>query len=137
MWAHTEAMHLRAAAVEAHRRSADGLDRERYDLLLELATDAAYAGRWTQVEEAASEATGLGRALGSPALVGAAASTLSRYCVWIPHDIQVVMEDVVDDLRWALAHAAGRRSGHALPPAAVAGGRALLRRGVAPPSAAR
>jgi DNA-binding SARP family transcriptional activator len=105
VWAHTEAMQLRTAAVEAHRRAADGVDRERYDLLLELATDAAYAGRWTQVEEAASEATGLGRALGSPALVGAAASTLSRYCVWIPHDIDVVMEDVVDDLRWALAHA--------------------------------
>ncbi len=105
VWAHTDAMQLRAAAVEAHRRAADGVDRERYDLLLELATDAAYAGRWTQVEEAASEATELGRALSSPALVGAAASTLSRYCVWIPHDFQVVMEDIVDDLRWGLAHA--------------------------------
>ncbi len=105
VWAHAEAMQLRAGAVEAHRRSADGVDRERYDLLLELATDAAYAGRWTQVEDAASEATSLGRALGSPALVGAAASTLSRYCVWIPHDIEVVMDDVVDDLRWALASA--------------------------------
>ena len=105
VWAHTEAMQLRAAAVEAHRRAADGVDRERYDLLLELATDAAYAGRWTQVEEAASEATALGRALGSPALVGTAASTLSRYCVWIPHDTEVVMEDVVDDLRWGLASA--------------------------------
>jgi DNA-binding SARP family transcriptional activator len=104
-WAHTEAMQLRAAAVEAHRRSADGVDRERYDLLLELATDAAYAGRWDQVEAAASEATALGRALSSPALVGTAASTLSRYCVWVPHDTDVVLEDVVDDLRWALAGA--------------------------------
>ncbi len=104
VWAHTEAMQLRAAAVEAHRRAADGVDKERYDLLLELATDAAFAGRWTQVEDAAVEATALGRALGSPTLVGTAASTLSRYCVWIPHDFGVVMDDVVDDLRWALAH---------------------------------
>lgn len=103
VWAHAEAMQLRAAAVEAHRRAADGVDRERYDLLLELATDAAYAGHWTQVEEAASEATALARTLGSPALVGMAASTLSRYCVWLPHDTEVVLEDVVDDLRWALA----------------------------------
>ena len=78
MWAHAEAMQLRAAAVDAHRRAADGVDRERYDLLLELATDAAYAGRWTQVEDAAIEAITLGRSLGSPALVGEAASTLTR-----------------------------------------------------------
>ena len=104
VWAHAEAMQLRAAAVAAHRRAADGVDRERYDLLLELATDAAYAGRWTQVETAAIEATALGRSLGSPALVGAAASTLTRYCVWIPHDTGVVLEDVIDDLRWALLH---------------------------------
>ena len=63
-------MRLRRGAIAAHGRVADGCDRERYDLLLELATDAAYAGRWTQVEDAASEATSLGRALGSPALVG-------------------------------------------------------------------
>ena len=99
-------MQLRAAAVDAHRRAADGVDRERYDLLLELATDAAYAGRWTQVEAAAIEATALGRALGSAALVGAAASTLTRYCVWVPHEAGVVLEDVIDDLRWALAHTA-------------------------------
>lgn len=105
VWAHTEAMELRRAAVAAHRRAADGVDRERYDLLLELATDAAHAGQWTQVEEAAGEATALGRALGSPALVGRAASTLSRYCVWLPHDMEVVLEDVVDDLRWALLRA--------------------------------
>ena len=105
VWAHTEAMHLRAAAVEAHRRAADGVDAERYDLLLELATDAAYAARWDRVEEAASEAITLGRALGSPAMVGTAASTLTRYCVWLPHDLEVVLEDVVDDLRWALANA--------------------------------
>ncbi len=40
------------------------------------------------------------------------------------------MEDVVDDLRWALTARAGRRPRHSLPPPAVAGRRALLRRRV-------
>ncbi len=102
VWAHAEAMQLRAAAVAAHRRAADGVDRERYDLLLELATDAAYAGHWTQVEDAAVEGITLGRSLGSPALMGEAASTLTRYCVWVPHEAGVVLEDVIEDLRWAL-----------------------------------
>ncbi|MBJ7355708.1 BTAD domain-containing putative transcriptional regulator [Nocardioides sp.] len=103
--AYAEAMELRGSAVAAHRRSADGDDEQRYDLLLRLATDAAYAARWPQVEAAAQEATALGRALGSPARVGAAASTLSRYCVWLPHEPDADVEDIIDDLRWALEHA--------------------------------
>jgi DNA-binding SARP family transcriptional activator len=102
--AYAEAMELRQAAVTAHRRSADGDEEQRYDLLLRLATDAAYAAHWPQVESAAQEATALGRTLGSPSLVGAAASTLSRYCVWLPHDPDADVEDIIDDLRWALEH---------------------------------
>ena len=99
-----EAMRLRAAAVEAHRRVVHGDDEVRYDLLLELATDAALAAQWPAVEAAAFEAMTLGRTLGSPVLVGRAAAALTRYCAWLPHVIDMVFEDAVDDLRWALAH---------------------------------
>ena len=99
-----EAMDLRQAAVDAHRRTAGADDRVRYELLLELAADAAYAGRWTGVEAASLEAMALGRALASPELVGRAAAGLTLYCVWSPHETGVVVEDAVDDLRWALAH---------------------------------
>jgi DNA-binding SARP family transcriptional activator len=99
-----EAMRLRAAAVDAHRRVVGGADEVRYDLLLELATDAALAAQWPAVEAAAFEAMALGRTLGSPVLVGRAAAALTRYCVWLPHVIDMVFEDAVDDLRWALAH---------------------------------
>jgi DNA-binding SARP family transcriptional activator len=99
-----EAMRLRSAAVDAHRRVVGGDDEVHYDLLLELATDAALAAQWPVVEEAAFEAMSLGRTLGSPVLVGGAAAALTRYCVWLPQGIDVVFEDAVDDLRWALAH---------------------------------
>jgi DNA-binding SARP family transcriptional activator len=99
-----EAMRLRAAAVDAHRRVVGGADEVRYDLLLELATDAALAAQWPRVEAAAFEAMTLGRTMGSPVHVGRAAAALTRYCVWLPHVIDVVFEDAVDDLRWALAH---------------------------------
>ena len=99
-----EAMRLRTAAVEAHRRAAQGDEAERYDLLLELAADAAYAARWPGVEEAAFEAVALGRRLGSPERVGRAAAALSHYCVWLPHDLDAVFEDAIEDLRWALVH---------------------------------
>jgi hypothetical protein len=99
-----EAMRLRRAAVEAHRRVVGGADEVHYELLLELATDAAYAAWWPEVEHAAFEAMTLGRTLGSPQLVGRAAGALTRYCGWLPHAIDAVFEDAIDDLRWALAH---------------------------------
>ncbi len=100
---YAEAMALREAAVGAHRRSPGADDEVRYTLLLELASDAAYAGRWPEVEAAALEAMALGRALASPELVGRAAAALTLYCVWMPHETGVVVVDAVDDLRWALA----------------------------------
>ena len=99
-----EALRLRTAAVDAHRRVLGGADDLHYELLLELATDAAYAAQWPAVEAAAFEAMTLGRTLGSPDLVGRAAAALTRYCVWLPHVIDAVYEDAIDDLRWALAH---------------------------------
>ena len=104
--AYAEAQALRAAAVEAHRRSADGDEVQRFELLLELAHDASYAAWWPQVEKAAFDAMALGRAMGSPERVAEAATTLTRYCVWLPHEPEAVFEDVIDDLRWALAHVA-------------------------------
>ena len=99
-----DAMRLRSAAVEAHRRAVGHDDQVHYDLLLELATDAALAARWPVVEDAAFEAMTLGRTLGSPELVGRASTAMTRYCVWIPHVIDAVYDDAIDDLRWALAH---------------------------------
>ena len=80
-----EALDLRAAAVAAQRRSADGEEDVLFDLLLELGLDAAYAARWPDVESACMEAMVLGRALGSPARVAEAAATMMTYCVWQPH----------------------------------------------------
>jgi hypothetical protein len=102
--AYREAMDLRGAALAAHRRSPGAEDADRSDLLLELATDAAYAARWPAVEAAAIEGMAIGRQLGRPELVGRAAAQLTLYCVWQPHASGVVVEDAVDDLRWALAH---------------------------------
>lgn len=102
--AYREAMDLRGAALAAHRRSPGAEDAERYDLLLELATDAAYAARWPEVEAAAIEGMAIARSLGRPDLVGLAAAQLTLYCAWQPHATGVVVEDAVDDLRWALAH---------------------------------
>jgi DNA-binding SARP family transcriptional activator len=105
--AYREAMELRAAAVEAHRRSVGGDEAQRFVLLMELADDASYAAWWPEVERAAFEAMALGRATGSPEQVAAAAAALTRYCAWLPHEPEAVFEDVIDDLRWAFTHVAG------------------------------
>ncbi|HET6938079.1 MAG TPA: AAA family ATPase, partial [Nocardioides sp.] len=100
---HVEAARLGVEAVAAHHRS--GADEaERFDLLVSVARDAAYGARWDLVVDAAFEAIALGRSLGRPDLMGRAASALSAYCVWLPHEWQVYNPDVVDDLRWALHH---------------------------------
>jgi hypothetical protein len=93
---------LRARAGEAHRRVPGASQEERWDLLLQLARDAAFAAHWPAVVEAATEAVALGRSLGSPHRVARAAAALSHYCVWEPLSWQEVREDAVDDLRWAL-----------------------------------
>ena len=100
--AYREAMELRADAVTAHRRVPGASEEERWDLLLELARDAAYAAHWPQVVDAAVDAMALGRSLGSPDRVARAAAAISHYCVWLPHAWLEVLEDAVDDLRWAL-----------------------------------
>ena len=99
-----EALDLRHAAVSSLRRSADGEEAALFELLLEVGRDAAYAARWTDVESACMEAMTIGRVLGSPAKVAEAAATMAAYCVWQPHAPEVVFEDVIDDLRWALTH---------------------------------
>jgi DNA-binding SARP family transcriptional activator len=101
--AYGEAARLRAAAVDAHRRTPGAEPAERYEMLLDLARDAAYAAQWDLVVDATSEAMALGRGLGSPKKVAEAAAAVTTYCVWTPHDWQEVFEDSVDDLRWALA----------------------------------
>ena len=99
-----DAMDLRRAAVEAHRRAAGPDQTERYDLLLELAREASYAAQWPAVVDASFEAMALARSLGSPEQVGGGrrrpddATSCGR-----PHDWMEVFEDAVDDLRWALA----------------------------------
>ena len=101
--AYGEAARLRAAAVDAHRRTPGAEPAQRYEMLLDLARDAAYAAQWDLVVDATSEAMALGRGLGSPEKVAEAAAAVTTYCVWTPHDWQEVWEDSVDDLRWALA----------------------------------
>ena len=100
--AYRDAMDMRARAVAAHRRVPAASEEDRWDLLLELARDAAYAAHWPAVVDAATEAMALGRSLGSPERVARAAAALTHYCVWQPHSWLEVLEDAVDDLRWAL-----------------------------------
>ena len=53
--------------MAAHRRS--GADEaDRFDLLVTVARDAAYAARWDLVVDAAFEVVALGRSLGRPDL---------------------------------------------------------------------
>ena len=103
--AYQEALALRLDAVAAHRRVAGTREEDRYELLLEVATDAAYAAHWQPVVDASFEAMALGRALGSPAMVARAATKITQYVVWTPHEWGEVWEDAIDDLRWALVHA--------------------------------
>ncbi len=98
-----DAMDLRRAAVEAHRRAAGPDETERYALLLELAREASYAAQWPDVVDASFEAMALARSLGSPERVAEAAAGITTYVVWTPHDWMEVFEDAIDDLRWALA----------------------------------
>ena len=98
-----DAMDLRRAAVEAHRRAAGPDETERYALLLELAREASYAAQWPEVVDASFEAMALARSIGSPEGVAEAAAGLTTYVVWTPHDWLEVFEDAIDDLRWALA----------------------------------
>ena len=56
-----DAMDLRRAAVEAHRRAAGPDETERYALLLELAREASYAAQWPAVVDASFEAMALAR----------------------------------------------------------------------------
>ena len=99
---YTEATRVGRAGVEAQRRS--GADvAERYDLLVELARYAAYAAIWSDVVDAAFEGIAVGRSMHRPDLVGLAASAVTQYAVWTPHEWCEVFEDVIDDLRWALA----------------------------------
>jgi DNA-binding SARP family transcriptional activator len=98
-----DAMDLRRAAVEAHRRAAGPDETERFALLRELAREASYAAQWPEVVAASFEAVALARTLGSPELVAEAAAGITTYTVWTPHDWMELFEDVVDDLRWALA----------------------------------
>ena len=100
---YADAMRLREAAVEAQRRVPGGDEADRYDLLLELTIDAALAARWPTAERSAIEATALGRALGDPTRVATAIRSLTVHSIWLPHDLDVVLEDTIDDLRWALA----------------------------------
>ncbi len=98
-----DAMDLRRAAVEAHRRATGPDETERYGLLLELAREASYAAQWPAVVDASFEAMALARSLGSPEQVAEAAAAMTAYVVWTPHDWNEVFEDTIDDLRWALA----------------------------------
>ncbi|HEU4997346.1 MAG TPA: BTAD domain-containing putative transcriptional regulator [Lapillicoccus sp.] len=100
--AYAEALQLRRDALASHERVVGAGLHERYELLLELARDSAYAAWWPTVSEASYAAMALARTLDRPDLVGPAAAGLTRYCVWTIHDWMELSEDGVDDLRWAL-----------------------------------
>ncbi|MCF6377940.1 DUF2791 family P-loop domain-containing protein [Nocardioides KLBMP 9356] len=101
---HPGAVALLTAAVEAHRRDPAGRREELFDLLLRRARDAQLGADWHVVVDCVVEAIALGRTEGDPFLVARAASELTRHSVWSVHEYGEVFPDVIDDLRWALAH---------------------------------
>ncbi|GAA1926960.1 hypothetical protein GCM10009815_21830 [Nocardioides marmoribigeumensis] len=102
-FSHEEAMTLMGQAVEAHRRDPAGTRVERFDLLMSRARDAQRLGDWKVVIEAASEAVSLARLDRDLPRLARAAAALSHLTLWSVRQWHEVDEDVVEDLRWALA----------------------------------
>ena len=99
-----EAEQLMAAAIEAHRRDPTGTAAERIDLLLTRAHDSRPNSEWNQVLLCAAEAITLARREEDlPRLVAAAAAATDNL-VWTSQQWNEVLEDTVEDLRWAMAH---------------------------------
>ena len=88
-----EAMELRRAAVTALTRVAGSDGPTRFDLLLELATDAAHAAPVARGRGGGVRGVSLGRSLADPERVGIAAAAMTTYCVWTPHEVDEVFED--------------------------------------------
>ncbi|MEU4604141.1 BTAD domain-containing putative transcriptional regulator [Kribbella sp. NPDC023972] len=103
VFSHEEAAELMRAAVEAHRRDPAGTAEERHALLLARAGDCQRMADWYAVVDCAVEAIALARSTSDPHRLAEAAAEMTRHCLWVPHDWNVVLEDVIDDLRWALA----------------------------------
>ncbi len=109
-FAHTEAIDLLVAAITAHRLDPRATTAERYDLLVDLATVASLAARWDLVLTSAREAVAIARASDDPERVARAAAELTRSSVWTSQEYETVDEDLVDDLRAALARSGGQDS---------------------------
>jgi hypothetical protein len=102
-----EAEQLVAAAIEAHRRDPLGTAQERIDLLLARARDCRPNSEWDQVLLCASEAISLARSEGDMDRLVAAAAAATDNLVWMSQQWNVVLEDTVEDLRWALSRLPG------------------------------
>ncbi len=110
VWANVEATDLYTSALASHALDPAATRAERYDLLLGFAEVAARAARWRAVVEAVAEAVRLASADGDPDRVALAVAGLTRYNIWLPQSYDEVSEDLVDDLREALAVAGPRDS---------------------------
>ncbi len=102
-FAHEEAVALLGTAVDAHRRDPLGTPQERCELLLARAADAQLAADADVLQASCHEAITLGRTADDPLRLAQAAATLNRNSMWLPMEWQVVEEDSIDDLRWALS----------------------------------
>ena len=102
-WANVEATSLYQSALASHALDPAATAAQRYDLLLGFAEVAARAARWRAVVEAVVQAVRLAGAEGDPDRVALAVTGLTRYNVWLPQSYGEVFEDLVDDLREAIA----------------------------------
>jgi DNA-binding SARP family transcriptional activator len=98
-----EAEQLVAAAIEAHRRDPLGTAQERIDLLLARAHDCRPNFEWDQVLLCAAEAISLARSEEDMDRLVAAAAAATDNLVWMSQQWNEVLEDTVEDLRWALS----------------------------------
>jgi hypothetical protein len=101
-FSHEEAAQLMRQAIEALRRDPAATGDDLYEALLLSAHDHQRAAHWRGVVAAAFEAIALARRSDDPVRMAGAASEITRYSVWTPHDWGVVNDEVIDDLRWAL-----------------------------------
>ncbi len=98
-----EAEHLMAAAIEAHRRDPAGTAQERIDLLLTRARDCRPNFEWDQALPCAAEAIALARREEDLPRLAAAGAATTDNLVWMPQQWHEVLEDTIEDLRWALS----------------------------------
>jgi hypothetical protein len=101
--AHEEAADLLRSALDTLPLDPDSTPRERYDVLMDLATAQRWAGDWIGLVETTEIAIGVAEQLGDVELLGRAATTTAIGALWQSGPHGFVNERVVGALRASLS----------------------------------